>query len=457
MFWRCASTPGYDPNLFNVGISNDQWRTLTSDDHKPLLNKVMGGAYPPGSTFKPAMALAAMDNGLADLQVNCTGSMTFGNHDLHCWSWKKGGHGHVDLHRGIQVSCDIFFYEVARRLGIDKMEQAARALGLGAPTGIELPGELGGFIPSRSLETGEDRCSLAAGRYAERRHRPGLCDDHAASTLHAGRAAGERQGGLPAHHPSGRCDAAAAPGTGGAAILGRGVCRRARGHECGNERSRAARLMPIALPNRASRWRARRARPRCGVITHAERESGVKRMPACPGICAIMASSSPSRRSTAPRYACGIIVEHGADGPSAGAGGARHPFVRPAARSLEIADGLSALSCRDTRLQEWKADMMFAPLCRRAPHAFLSRQAQRDQLGPGAADQHHRLRRFCHAVFGGRRLAVALGRQTDDPLRHRVFSDDWRGDGRYPGLDELRLSRLHCLAHFAGRRGSRRP
>ncbi len=143
-----ASTPGYDPNLFNVGISNDVWHGLTTDDHKPLLNKVTGGAYPPGSTFKPAMALAAMDNGLADLTVNCTGSMSFGNRDWHCWSWKKGGHGHVDLHSGIAQSCDIFFYEVARRLGIDKMEQAARSLGMGAPTGIELPGELSGFIPS---------------------------------------------------------------------------------------------------------------------------------------------------------------------------------------------------------------------------------------------------------------------------------------------------------------------
>ncbi len=143
-----TSTPGYDPNLFNVGISNDQWRTLTSDDHKPLLNKALGGSYPPGSTFKPAMAMAAMDNGLADLQVFCTGSVTLGNHTFHCW--KKGGHGHVGLQRGIQASCDVFFYEIARRLGIDRMEAAARALSLGAPTGIELPGEIGGFIPSRA-------------------------------------------------------------------------------------------------------------------------------------------------------------------------------------------------------------------------------------------------------------------------------------------------------------------
>ncbi|HUB85375.1 MAG TPA: penicillin-binding protein 2 [Rhizomicrobium sp.] len=144
-----ASTPGYDPNEFNVGITEAQWQALTTDDHKPLINKAISGEYPPGSTFKPILAAACMDNGLADLQVNCTGSMTLGNNVFHCWSWKKGGHGHVDLKRGIAVSCDIFFYEAARRLGIDKMHDAAITMGLGAKTGIELPGERPGLIPSR--------------------------------------------------------------------------------------------------------------------------------------------------------------------------------------------------------------------------------------------------------------------------------------------------------------------
>jgi penicillin-binding protein 2 len=143
-----CSTPGYDPNLFNVGIKHGQWNDLLNDDHKPLLNKVLSGVYPPGSTFKPAMAMAAMDAGLEDLTVTCTGSITLGNNVFHCW--KKGGHGHVDLHRGIQASCDVFFYEVAKRLGIDKMEDAAHKLGLGDRTGIEIPGELGGTIPGRA-------------------------------------------------------------------------------------------------------------------------------------------------------------------------------------------------------------------------------------------------------------------------------------------------------------------
>jgi penicillin-binding protein 2 len=143
-----SSTPGFDPNLFNVGITQDEWRTLTTDDHKPLLNKALSGVYPPGSTFKPAVALGAVDAGLEKLTVFCTGAISFGNYEFHCW--KKGGHGHVDLKRGIQASCDVFFYETARRLGIDKIEEAARKLGLGAATGIEIPGERSGTIPSRA-------------------------------------------------------------------------------------------------------------------------------------------------------------------------------------------------------------------------------------------------------------------------------------------------------------------
>ena len=144
-----ASTPGFEPNWFNVGLTGAQWRDLTTDDHKPLLNKVMGGAYPPGSTFKPAVALAAIEAGIAtpDYRVTCTGVYNFGGNAFHCW--KKGGHGTLDVQGALQHSCNVFFAETARRLGIDKIEEMARRLGLGAPTGIELPGERTGLIPSR--------------------------------------------------------------------------------------------------------------------------------------------------------------------------------------------------------------------------------------------------------------------------------------------------------------------
>jgi penicillin-binding protein 2 len=145
-----SSTPGFDPNLFNIGLTGQQWRDLTTDDHKPLLNKFMGGIYPPGSTFKTVVALAAIEAGIAtpDFHVNCPGVYNFGGHAFHCW--RHQGHGTLDVKGAIQHSCDVFFYETSRRLGIDKIEETARKLGLGSLTGIELPGEHSGLIPSRA-------------------------------------------------------------------------------------------------------------------------------------------------------------------------------------------------------------------------------------------------------------------------------------------------------------------
>ena len=144
-----VSTPGFDPNAFNVGVTPDQWRALLQDDHKPLINKPLAGFYPPGSTFKTVTALAALEAGVItpDTVFNCSGQFTLGSHAFHCW--KKGGHGTINLRQGLKVSCDCFFYQVALKLGIDALQDSARRLGLGAPTGIEIPGERAGFIPDR--------------------------------------------------------------------------------------------------------------------------------------------------------------------------------------------------------------------------------------------------------------------------------------------------------------------
>jgi penicillin-binding protein 2 len=145
-----ASTPGYDPNLFNVGITPPQWHALLENDHRPLSDKALSGLYPPGSTFKPAIALSALDAGAItpDFTVDCTGSLVLGNHIFHCW--QKHGHGRISLHRGIAQSCDVFFYNVARRLGIDGIESGAHRLGFGRLSGIEIPGERTGVIPGRA-------------------------------------------------------------------------------------------------------------------------------------------------------------------------------------------------------------------------------------------------------------------------------------------------------------------
>jgi penicillin-binding protein 2 len=143
-----ASTPGFDPNAFNTGLSSVAWNALLEDDYTPLLNKTVSGTYFPGSTFKPVMAIAALDTGTIepDFAVTCTGQITLGGRDFHCW--KKGGHGRLDLAGALQHSCDVYFYTVALRLGIDKIETYAKRLGLGALTGIELPGEKPGLVPS---------------------------------------------------------------------------------------------------------------------------------------------------------------------------------------------------------------------------------------------------------------------------------------------------------------------
>ncbi|HEX4078888.1 MAG TPA: penicillin-binding protein 2 [Rhizomicrobium sp.] len=145
-----ASTPGYDPNLFNVGITPQQWRDLLDNDHRPLSDKALSGLYPPGSTFKPAVALSALDAGAItpDFTVDCTGSLALGNYVFHCW--RKHGHGRISLHRGIAESCDVYFYNVARRLGIDGIEAGAHKLGLGNLTHIEIPGERAGVVPGRA-------------------------------------------------------------------------------------------------------------------------------------------------------------------------------------------------------------------------------------------------------------------------------------------------------------------
>ncbi|HLN24182.1 MAG TPA: penicillin-binding protein 2 [Patescibacteria group bacterium] len=144
-----ASTPSFDPNAFNRGLTPEEWRDLISNPRAPLTNKAIAGQYPPGSTFKLMTALAALETGTitADQRVFCPGQMSLGNISFHCW--KKGGHGSLDLIGGIKNSCDVYFYEIARRTGFERIAEMAKRFGLGLPMGLDLPGERGGTIPNR--------------------------------------------------------------------------------------------------------------------------------------------------------------------------------------------------------------------------------------------------------------------------------------------------------------------
>ena len=141
-----VSTPGFDNNPFVNGIGSKEWKELLENPRHALVNKPISGLYSPGSTFKMAVALAALERGVIDQHsgVHCAGHVTLGNNKFHCWSWKNGGHGNVDLERAIATSCDVYFYHIASLMGIDPIAAMARRLGMGEITGIEIPGEKAG-------------------------------------------------------------------------------------------------------------------------------------------------------------------------------------------------------------------------------------------------------------------------------------------------------------------------
>ncbi|MBM3468778.1 MAG: penicillin-binding protein 2 [Alphaproteobacteria bacterium] len=150
-----VSIPGFDANLFSEGISKVQWDTLLNDPLRPLNDKVLTGQYGPGSTFKMMVALAALEAGVitASTSFCCTGYITLGDHAFHCHSWKHGGHGTLNLEAAIARSCDVYFFQVGKLLGIDGMANMAKRFGMGECTGIDLPGEKPGLIPSRKWKT----------------------------------------------------------------------------------------------------------------------------------------------------------------------------------------------------------------------------------------------------------------------------------------------------------------
>lgn len=145
-----ASKPGFDPNLFSEGISTKLWRSLSTDPLAPLTNKAVVGQYAPGSTFKMLVALAALEYGVVSPKNTffCNGKHKLGRGRFHCW--RKGGHGTMDMNSAIEQSCDIYFYEVARKVGVDRIAAVARKFGLGGKTGVDLPRESKGLIPTRA-------------------------------------------------------------------------------------------------------------------------------------------------------------------------------------------------------------------------------------------------------------------------------------------------------------------
>ncbi|MFM2349408.1 MAG: penicillin-binding protein 2 [Pseudomonadota bacterium] len=144
-----VSAPSFNPNLFVRGISSTNYNAFMEDDHRPLANKVAQGAYPPGSTFKVVTALAALADEQIDVDttVYCPGYLDFGGRKFHCW--KSGGHGKVDLARALAESCDVFFYDVAQKVGIDKISDMGKTMGLGQRHDLPMSAITEGILPTK--------------------------------------------------------------------------------------------------------------------------------------------------------------------------------------------------------------------------------------------------------------------------------------------------------------------
>ncbi|NNE83949.1 MAG: penicillin-binding protein 2, partial [Alphaproteobacteria bacterium] len=148
-----ASTPTFDPNNFTNGLSETEWRALVDDERAPLRNKAIAGEYAPGSTFKMIVALAALEAGQinSDTSFFCSGSLTLGDGKFHCW--KRQGHGHTNLNKGIAESCDVYFYELSKRVGIDRIADMAKRFGLGQDLDLDIPGARPGLIPTKAWKS----------------------------------------------------------------------------------------------------------------------------------------------------------------------------------------------------------------------------------------------------------------------------------------------------------------
>jgi penicillin-binding protein 2 len=142
-----VSRPAFDPNQLTSG-SRDYWKTIATDEDHPLQNRAIQGRFPPGSTFKPLVALQALEKGVINSNTGftCGGGFSFGGHYFKCW--QKRGHGGVSVHKAIAESCDVFFYNTGLRLGVDNIHEMAEKIGITKVTGIDLPGEKSGLVPS---------------------------------------------------------------------------------------------------------------------------------------------------------------------------------------------------------------------------------------------------------------------------------------------------------------------
>lgn len=348
-----CSNPSYDPNAFNIGLSGDEWSGLLNDPKTPLINKAITGQYPPGSTFKIAVALAALESGTvtADHKVACYGKTRLGRHDFHCW--KRQGHGELDMIGAIAHSCDVYFYDIARKTGIERIGDFARRLGFGSKLDILLPGEKPGLVPSPEWKLGHNgipwqqgetlitgigqgfvlstplqlavmTARVANGGYAVA---PRLTRSHSESETQTKSGDGAEGGSAaPSAGPAHMGISAASM-----AVVREGM-NRVSNHERGTAYRARIKKKGFELAGKTGTSQVRR-------ITRAERQNRVRKNEEKDWIerdHALFVAFAPV---SSPRYAISVLIEHGGSGSGAAAPVARDIMLQTLTRDSSHQNG----------------------------------------------------------------------------------------------------------------------
>ncbi|MEM1419176.1 MAG: penicillin-binding protein 2 [Pseudomonadota bacterium] len=329
-----ASAPAYDPNKFVFGIGHADWNALREDEYDPLRNKAVAGAYPPGSTYKMLTSLAAVEYGVMAPRerIQCNGKMHFGRRDFHCW--KRQGHGSMNMKDAIKHSCDIYFYEAARRIGIDNLAELSNRFGIGEKFNIEIPNLSDGLMPTKDWKyaalgenwhQGETLIAGIGQGYV-------LASPLQLAVMTARIANGEKRvmprlirakGGVPAALPEFESLNIAPENM---KFVQDGM------NAVSNEPGGTAYRSQIYDPANLIAGKTGTAQVR--NISRAEREAGVKKNEELPWRLrdhALFVAYAPYDK---PRYAIAVVVEHGGSGSRAGAPVARDIMMRALYRGV---------------------------------------------------------------------------------------------------------------------------
>ncbi|QYK42762.1 MAG: penicillin-binding protein 2 [Paracoccaceae bacterium] len=323
----CVSSPSFDPNLFVRGISHADFNALMENDHRPLANKTVQGAYPPGSTFKMVTALAALEAGVITTQtsVRCPGHYEVGGRRFHCW--RRGGHGAVALERSLAESCDVYYYEVALKVGIDRIAEMGRRLGLGIRHDLPMSAITEGIMPDRAWKQARHKQDWRIGDTVNASIGQGyvLTSPLQLAVMTARLASGRAVVPRLVHSVDGReVPVAAAPELGLDRVMLDAV-RQGMFQVMNSQRGTA---YGSRIDERTMRFAGKTGTSQVRNISAAERARGVisnDQLPWNRRDHALFVGYAPY---DAPRYAVSVVVEHGGGGSAAAAPIGRDAILR---------------------------------------------------------------------------------------------------------------------------------